>query len=80
MDEVRADAGFKERSPHFFEYLRTDQRFEPPSREWLRDGYYAIGRRVDAQLSAHIFSTIPRPRWRSARSRRSASERGRRLL
>ena len=34
-------------------------RFEPPSREALRDGYYAIGRRVDARIREQ-FSTIPR--------------------
>ena len=41
--------------------IRTDPRFAPESRDWLRDRYYEIGRQVDARIG-EIFSTIPRTR------------------
>jgi len=61
MDEIRTRTNFTGTLAQFFEFIRTDRRFEPQSREWLRDGYYAIGRRVDARI-AELFSTIPRAR------------------
>jgi uncharacterized protein (DUF885 family) len=59
MDEIRRRTNFQGDLAAFFTFIRTDPRFEPPSREWLRDNYYAIGRRVDARIR-EIFSTIPR--------------------
>ena len=47
------------RCPQFFEYLRTDPKFKKPTREALTQGYYAIGKTVDAKLPAY-FSTIPK--------------------
>ncbi|HTU09511.1 MAG TPA: DUF885 domain-containing protein [Allosphingosinicella sp.] len=61
MDEIRRRTNFSGTLAQFFEYIRTDRRFEPASREALREGYYAIGRRVDARIR-EIFSTIPRSR------------------
>ncbi|MEA3030491.1 MAG: hypothetical protein QOG13_1816 [Sphingomonadales bacterium] len=61
MDAIRTRTGFTGTLAEFFNYIRTDHRFEPPSREWLRDHYYDIGRRVDARIR-EIFSTIPRSR------------------
>ena len=61
MDAIRQRVGFNGTLAQFFEHLRTDRRFEPPSREWLRDTYYDIGRRVDARIG-EIFSTLPRTR------------------
>ena len=61
MDSIRRQTGFAGTLPEFFNFIRTDPRFEPASREWLRDNYYAIGRRVDARIR-EIFSTIPRSR------------------
>ena len=61
MEAIRQRTGFEGNLAQFFEYIRTDPRFEPPSREWLRDNYYAIGRRVDARIREY-FSTIPRTR------------------
>ena len=61
MDGIRRRTRFTGTLAQFFEYLRTDRRFEPASREALRDGYYAIGRRVDARIR-QLFSTIPRSR------------------
>jgi uncharacterized protein (DUF885 family) len=61
MDAIRTRVGFSGTLASFFEYLRTDRRFEPPSREWLREHYYDIGRRVDARIGEY-FSTLPRTR------------------
>ena len=61
MDEIRRRTSFDGTLAQFFEFLRTDPRFEPASREALREGYYAIGRRVDARIREY-FSTIPRSR------------------
>jgi uncharacterized protein (DUF885 family) len=61
MDAIRRQTGFTGTLAEFFNFIRTDRRFEPASREWLRDHYYDIGRRVDARIR-EIFSTIPRSR------------------
>jgi uncharacterized protein (DUF885 family) len=61
MDAIRRQTNFTGTLAQFFEFIRTDRRFEPASREALRDGYYAIGRRVDARIREY-FSTIPRSR------------------
>jgi uncharacterized protein (DUF885 family) len=61
MDAIRRQTNFSGTLAQFFEFIRTDRRFEPASREALRDGYYAIGRRVDARIREY-FSTIPRSR------------------
>jgi uncharacterized protein (DUF885 family) len=59
MEAVKAATGFKGTLPEYFEFLRTDPRFAPATREALRDGYFAIGRRVDARVREQ-FSTIPK--------------------
>jgi uncharacterized protein (DUF885 family) len=61
MDEIRRRTDFTGTLAQFFEFIRTDRRFEPQSREWLRERYYEIGRRVEARIR-EIFSTIPRSR------------------
>jgi uncharacterized protein (DUF885 family) len=61
MDAIRTQTHFAGTLAEFFNFIRTDHRFEPASREWLRDNYYAIGRRVDARIR-EFFSTIPRSR------------------
>jgi uncharacterized protein (DUF885 family) len=61
MDAIRTRTGFAGTLAEFFNHIRTDRRFEPASREWLRERYYDIGRRVDARIR-EIFSTIPRSR------------------
>ncbi len=61
MDEIRTRVGFSGTLAEFFEFLRTDPQFEPQSREWLREEYYAIGRRVDERIG-EFFSVLPRTR------------------
>jgi uncharacterized protein (DUF885 family) len=43
----------------FFEHIKTDPKFKPESREALTQGYYAIGKRVDAALP-RLFRTVPK--------------------
>ena len=59
MGAVKNQVGFKGDLPAFFEFLRTDAKFRPASKQALRDEYYAIGRRVDARVG-EIFSTLPK--------------------
>jgi uncharacterized protein (DUF885 family) len=59
MDAVKTRAGFKGSLPEFFEYLRTDPKFKPATKEALREGYEAIAKRVDARIREQ-FSTIPK--------------------
>ena len=59
MEQVKQEVGFKGDLQAFFEYLRTDPKFKMPTREALTQGYYDIGRKVDARLPEY-FSTIPK--------------------
>jgi len=61
METVKQQVGFKGTLPEFFHYVRTDPKFKPQSKQWLIDGYYAIGKRVDQRI-AEQFSTIPKTR------------------
>ena len=61
MDAIRQRVNFTGTLAQFFEHLRTDPRFEPESREWMRERYYAIGRQVDERIGQY-FSTLPRTR------------------
>jgi uncharacterized protein (DUF885 family) len=59
MDSIRKEVGFKGSLAQFFDHLRTDPKFKPATVEALRDGYYAIGKKVDARIGEQ-FSTLPR--------------------
>ena len=59
MEDVKTEVGFKGTLPEFFEYLRNDPKFKPVSREALTQGYYDIGKKVDALVPTY-FSTIPK--------------------
>jgi len=59
MEKVKQEVGFKGDLPAFFNYLRTDPKFKMPTREALTQGYYEIGKAVDAKLPEY-FSTIPK--------------------
>jgi uncharacterized protein (DUF885 family) len=59
MERIKAEVGFNGTLPEFFAFIRTDPRFKPPSKEWLRDAYYAIGKRVDTAIP-RLFSAIPK--------------------
>ena len=59
MRKVQAAMGFEGTLSEYFEYLRTDPRFTPESREWLTEEYYRIGRVVDEKIGDY-FSLLPK--------------------
>lgn len=59
MEAIKNQVGFKGTLGEFFQYLRTDPRFKPKTKQDLVDGYYAIGKKVDARIGEQ-FSTIPK--------------------
>jgi uncharacterized protein (DUF885 family) len=59
MEKIKSQVGFKGTLHEFFEFIRTDPRFKPASKEALRDEYYSIGKRIDAAVRTQ-FSTIPK--------------------
>ncbi len=59
MDAIRLKTGFTGTLAEFFVFLRTDPQFKVKTKEDLRDGYYAIGKTVDARVREQ-FSTIPK--------------------
>ncbi|GAA3269372.1 hypothetical protein GCM10020258_41970 [Sphingomonas yabuuchiae] len=59
MEVQKQAVGFKGSLAEFFTFLRTDPRFAPKSAAQLREGYEAIGRRVDARIREQ-FSLIPK--------------------
>ena len=61
MQAIQRRVGYRGTLRQFFDYLRTDPRFTATSRDQMREGYYAIGRRVDQHIG-RIFSTLPRGR------------------
>ena len=59
MEQVKEEVGFKGTLAQFFDFIRTDPQFKPKSREALTQGYYEIGRTVDA-LVPQYFSVVPK--------------------
>ena len=59
MEKVKKEVGFKGTLQQFFEHLRTDPKFKMPTREALTQGYFDIGKKVDAKLPQY-FSTLPK--------------------
>jgi uncharacterized protein (DUF885 family) len=59
MESVKTRTGFKGTLPQYFEFLRTDPKFAPATRDSLRQGYEAIARRVDTRIGVQ-FSTLPK--------------------
>ncbi|WP_083550517.1 DUF885 domain-containing protein [Sphingorhabdus lutea] len=59
MEEVKEEVGFKGTLAQFFEYLRSDPKFQPKSREALTQGYYDIGKVVDTKIGDY-FKVLPK--------------------
>jgi uncharacterized protein (DUF885 family) len=59
MDSIRREVGFKGDLAAFFQHIRTDPKFKPKTKQELTDGYYAIGKKVDAKIGT-LFSTLPK--------------------
>ncbi len=59
MEAIKAEVGFDGTLPEFFEYLRTDPKFHPESREALTQAYYDMGKKVDAKIGEQ-FKVLPK--------------------
>jgi uncharacterized protein (DUF885 family) len=59
MEAIKKEVGFKGTLAEFFEHLRTDPKFKASSREVLTQGYYDIGKKVDAVIGQQ-FKVIPK--------------------
>jgi len=59
LEALQKEVKFKGTQAQFFDYVRTDPRFQPKSREALTQDYYRIGREVDAKIGA-LFSLVPK--------------------
>jgi uncharacterized protein (DUF885 family) len=59
FDKVRQEVGFKGDLHAFFDYMRTDKKFQPKSREALTQDYYRIFKAVQAKVPTY-FSLVPK--------------------
>lgn len=59
MEQVKTEVGFKGTLNEFFDYLRNDPKFKMPTREALTQGYYDIGKQVDAKIGTY-FAVLPK--------------------
>ena len=59
LEALQKEVKFKGTQAQFFDYVRTDPKFQPKSREALTQDYYRIGREVDAKIGA-LFSLVPK--------------------
>jgi uncharacterized protein (DUF885 family) len=59
MEAIRKEVGFNGTLPEFFDHLRSDPKFKLASRDALTQGYYDIGKIVDAKISTQ-FKYLPK--------------------
>jgi uncharacterized protein (DUF885 family) len=59
LEKIKAEVGFSGTLNQFFDYVRTDPKFQPTSREALTQSYYDIGKQVDAKIGDY-FSLLPK--------------------
>lgn len=59
MEKIKTEVGFTGTLSEFFEHLRTDPKLKPASREALTQGYYDIGKTVDAKIGEQ-FKVLPK--------------------
>jgi uncharacterized protein (DUF885 family) len=59
FEKVRREVGFKGTLPQFFDYMRTSPKFQPKSRDQLTADYYALQKKVEAQVP-RFFSLVPK--------------------
>jgi uncharacterized protein (DUF885 family) len=59
MEEIKKEVGFEGTLAEFFEHLRSDPKFKMQSREALTQGYYDIGKKVDAVIGQQ-FKILPK--------------------
>lgn len=59
LEKLKKEVRFKGTLNQFFDYVRTDPKFQPKTREGLTQDYYRIGREVDAKIGDY-FSVLPK--------------------
>jgi uncharacterized protein (DUF885 family) len=59
FEKVQQEIGFKGTLQQFFDDMRTSPKFQPKSREQLRQDFYALKTRVEAKVPL-FFSTVPK--------------------
>ena len=59
LEKLKREVKFKGTLNQFFDYVRTDTKFQPKSREALTQSYYDIGKQVDAKIGDY-FSLVPK--------------------
>ncbi len=59
LEALKKEVGFKGTLTEFFDYVRTDPKFKPKSREALTQTYYDIGEKVDKKIG-DLFSLVPK--------------------
>ena len=59
FQKVQRQIGFKGSLLQFFDYMRTSPKFQPKSRDQLRQDFYALKTRVEAKVPT-FFSTVPK--------------------
>jgi uncharacterized protein (DUF885 family) len=59
METIKNEVRFKGTLSEFFEHLRSDPKFKISSRDALTQGYYDIGKKVDATISTQ-FKYLPK--------------------
>ncbi len=59
LEKLKKEVKFKGTLTQFFDYVRTDPKFQPKTREGLTQSFYDIGKQVDAKIGT-MFSLIPK--------------------
>jgi uncharacterized protein (DUF885 family) len=59
LEKLQKEVKFTGTLTQFFDYVRTDPKFQPNSRDALTQDYYRIGREVDAKIGGY-FSLLPK--------------------
>ena len=59
LEKLKSEVKFKGTLTQFFDYVRTDPKFKPKTREGLTQNFYDIGAAVDAKIGA-LFSQLPK--------------------
>lgn len=63
FEKIKKEVKFKGTLTEFFDYVRTDPKFKPKSREALTQRYYDIGKMVDKKIGDY-FSLLPKSELR----------------
>ncbi len=59
LEKLQKEVKFKGTLTQFFDYVRTDPKFQPKSREGLTQSFYDIGKLVDTKIGT-LFSLVPK--------------------